>query len=266
MLVNSVCFCSNGDRIGRQTRLLVIVHILLKHLMFSIADNLENVRQLIKKASVEHGRALNTVDLLPVSKTQSAEVLFEAIQQGVCCFGENYLNEALAKQDALKMLCNEDQWRTLQWHFIGPVQSNKTRLIAERFDWVQSVDRAKVVKRLNEQRPESLAPLNICIQLNIDNEESKSGITLAELSDLASQVSVAENLCLRGLMVIPKAGQSEAELGESFQRARRAYTELQQCYETVDTLSMGMSADMALAVEHGSTMVRVGTAIFGKRT
>ena len=265
MLVNSVCFCSNDDRIGRQTRLLVIVYILLKHLMFSIADNLENVRQLIKKASSEHGRSLSEVRLLPVSKTQSADVLFSAVREGVSCFGENYLNEAAAKQDELKALCTQAQWQDIEWHFIGPVQSNKTRPIAERFDWVQSVDRAKIAKRLNEQRPSSLGPLNVCIQVNIDAEDSKSGLTLDDLPELAEQIHALSRLCLRGIMVIPKASQSQDALQESFRRTHKAYSTLQQQYGTIDTLSMGMSSDMALAIEHGSTMVRVGTAIFGKR-
>ena len=265
MLVNSICFCSNDDRIGRQTRLLVIVHILLKHLMFSIADNLENVRQLIKKASGDHGRELNEVRLLAVSKKQDADTLYAAMEQGVSSFGENYLSEALAKQDELKQRCSESQWASLTWYFIGPVQSNKTRLIAERFDWVQSVDRAKGAKRLNEQRPACLAPLNVCIQLNIDAEETKSGITLAELPALAAQIDAADSLCLRGLMVIPKVGQDETLQSESFRLTQQAFIELKQQYETVDTLSMGMSADMAAAIAHGSTMVRVGTAIFGKR-
>ncbi len=233
--------------------------------MFSIADKLENVRQRIQKATLASGRPESAVTLLAVSKTKSAEMIHEAIMLGMFRFGENYLSEAIEKQEALRELCSPEQWHQLEWHFIGPIQSNKTRLIAEHFDWVQGVDRVKIARRLNEQRPDNSPPLNVCIQINIDAEATKAGIPLADLSDLAEQIAAFPRLCLRGLMTIPAAAQSSEDRRQRFQEMRESFEVLQARYESVDTLSMGMSADLEDAIACGSTMVRVGTALFGQR-
>lgn len=238
--------------------------------MISIADNLENVRQRIKKASEKtllssfHEQPF-PVQLLPVSKTQKAEVLLEAIEAGLHAFGENYLSEALDKQEVLRALLEEQAFDALTWHFIGPVQSNKTRRIAEHFDWVQSLDRLKIARRLNEQRPLELGPLQVCIQVNIDNEDSKAGILLAELDEFARSLEELDRISLRGLMAIPDPNQSEDSLIERFQEMQRAFEALRARYSSCDTLSMGMSNDLERAIACGSTMVRVGTALFGPR-
>lgn len=265
MLVMCLGFCSNGDEKRLKFRAFVNVHILLKHLMFSIADNLENVSQSIKKAESEAGRPSGGVALLPVSKTQRPEVLKQAYDLGLRVFGENYLNEALDKQKALAGLLGEKAYQEICWHFIGPVQSNKTRAIAEHFDWLQSLDRLKIAKRLNEQRPSKLPPLSVCIQVNVDEEDSKSGIQLDELGEFASAVSAMKGLTLRGLMAIPKANADSDIQRISFEKMHTAFQKLKKRYPQVDTLSMGMSGDLGAAIEAGSTMVRVGTALFGAR-
>ncbi len=231
----------------------------------SIADKLENVRKRIQKATISAGREANTVELLAVSKKKSADAIIEALKSVQTKFGESYLNEALSKQEQLESLCSEADYAAIEWHFVGPIQSNKTRPIAEHFHWVHGVDRLKIAKRLNDQRPANLPPLNVCIQINIDVEESKAGIALSDLDELADAVSRLPNLCLRGLMCIPKAGQSEQALSERFQQMRAALASLAAKYQSVDTLSMGMSKDLEQAVAHGSTIVRVGTDIFGER-
>jgi pyridoxal phosphate enzyme (YggS family) len=233
--------------------------------MFSIADNLTNVRQRIKKAQLDANRDLASVQLLAVTKTRSAEALVAAMQSGLNCFGENYVNEAVSKQEALKNLCTEETYQTLVWHFIGPVQSNKTKIIAQHFDWVQSVDRDKIAQRLNDQRPSHLAPLNVCIQVNINHEESKSGLNTEEVQALAKLIHSLPKLKLRGLMTIPKAVQSPEALQASFLAMKALFKQLKLIYSDIDTLSMGMSGDIETAVNHGSTMVRVGTALFGQR-
>lgn len=233
--------------------------------MISIADNLDKVSKSIKKAEADSARPDGSVSLLPVSKTQSADTLTTAIDLGLDCFGENYLNEALAKQNALQACLSEQAYQALVWHFIGPIQSNKTRAIAEHFDWVQSLDRIKIAKRLNEQRPEQCQPLAVCLQVNVDDEATKSGISLAELDAFAEQVAELPNLQFRGLMAIPAAKASAEQQAQSFARMQQAFEQLKAKYPSVDTLSMGMSGDMALAIAHGSTMVRVGTALFGAR-
>ncbi|ARU55038.1 TIM-barrel fold family protein [Oleiphilus messinensis] len=225
--------------------------------MISIADNLNNVRQRIKKAQTS-----SPVRLLAVSKTRTADEVDTLHQLGVDEFGENYLQEALEKIAAL----NAQHEQSIIWHFIGPIQSNKTRQIAEQFDWVQSVDREKIVTRLNEQRPDNLPPLNVCIQININDEQSKSGIAPEQLTELARQVSASPRLQLRGLMTIPAATQSDAELNASLNTMHNLFRNLQTQYPSVDTLSMGMSSDIEAAIQSGSTMVRVGTALFGPRT
>ncbi len=229
--------------------------------MFSIADNLINVRQRIKKAEI----ATQSVELLAVTKTRSAEELLLAIQSGLILFGENYVNEAIAKQETLQNLCSDEVYNRLIWHFIGPVQSNKTKVIAEHFSWVQSVDREKIATRLNAQRPPNMPPLNVCIQVNINHEESKSGLNTQEVESLAELVHSLPNLKLRGLMTIPKAMQSEEALRASFFDMKTLFEALKKRYSDIDTLSMGMSGDIETAITCGSTMVRVGTALFGKR-
>jgi len=229
--------------------------------MFSIADNLINVRQRTKKAEI----ATQSVELLAVTKTRSAEELLLAIQSGLILFGENYVNEAIAKQETLQNLCSDEAYNRLIWHFIGPVQSNKTKVIAEHFSWVQSVDREKIATRLNAQRPPNMPPLNVCIQVNINHEESKSGLNTQEVESLAELVHSLPNLKLRGLMTIPKAMQSEEALRASFFDMKTLFEALKKRYSDIDTLSMGMSGDIETAITCGSTMVRVGTALFGKR-
>mgnify|MGYP000323572577 FL=1 len=238
--------------------------------MFSIADNIQNVRKRIKKA-IELASLKNDdssrplVQLLAVTKKRSSVEVKQAISEGLLEIGENYLSEALEKQQALQTLLDADEYAKVSWQFIGPIQSNKTRLIAEHFDWVQTVDRLKIAQRLNDQRPSHLGALNICIQVNINNEESKSGILLEDVHQLAKAIDSLPNLVLRGLMCIPNAHQSKLELQQSFQLMSSQFTQLKLRYESVDTLSMGMSSDIEAAIEGGSTMVRVGTDLFGQR-
>lgn len=230
--------------------------------MSSIADNLGSVTRLIQKATMQAGREPGSVNLLAVSKTRSAEELREAVAAGQRAFGENYLQEALDKIDALSDLADID------WHFIGPIQSNKTRQIASAFSWVHSVDRLKVARRLNEQRETDLPPLNICLQVNINNEQSKSGCKPEELAELVSEISKLPGLSLRGLMAIPDPEQAEPELRASFHRLASTLEKLKQTYPKagpLDTLSMGMSGDLELAIAEGATWVRIGTAVFGNR-
>jgi len=202
------------------------------------------------------------VRLLAVSKTFGADAVQEAVAAGQRAFGENYLQEGL---DKIRALTETLPAVALEWHFIGPIQSNKTRPIAENFAWVHTVERLKIAQRLSEQRPAGLAPLNICLQVNISGEASKSGVTPAELPALAQAVAALPNLRLRGLMAIP-------EPEEDFERQRAAFAQLRVLYEqlradgfALDTLSMGMSADLRAAVFEGATIVRVGSAIFGAR-
>ncbi len=246
------------NRPDRQQYISNFHSISLNNIMISIADNIKNVSQRIQKATKFAARAENSVHLLAVSKTRHADELKAAIQSGITQFGENYLQEALAKIDELKDY-------PLTWHFIGPIQSNKTRAIAEHFDWVHSVDRLKIAQRLSEQRPATLPPLNICIQININDEASKSGIPLSELESLCESIANLPGITLRGLMTIPASSQGDEALKESFRQLHAAFERLQQQYPSVDTLSMGMSGDIELAIAEGSTMVRIGTALFGPR-
>ncbi|MFC4260748.1 YggS family pyridoxal phosphate-dependent enzyme [Marinobacter lacisalsi] len=230
--------------------------------MSSIADNIRSVTRRIQKATKAAARADGSVSLLAVSKTRPAEDLREAAASGQLAFGENYLQEALDKISALSDLPG------LEWHFIGPIQSNKTRAIAEHFQWVHSVDRLKVARRLSEQRPQDLPPLNICLQVNVDNEDSKSGCRLEELPELAAAVSELPRLSLRGLMAIPDPDQPEDRLRASFRALANGLDQLRQQENVngpLDTLSMGMSGDLELAIAEGATLVRVGTAMFGAR-
>lgn len=201
--------------------------------------------------------------LLAVSKKQPVDALLEAFAAGVRDFGESYVQEAVAKQEALSQL--SELPGDICWHFIGPIQSNKTKWVASQFDWVHSVDRLKIAERLSEQRPPELPPLNICIQINIDAEDSKSGIELAQLPELAQQIAALPHLKLRGLMAIPRPDATDAERRQSFAALQTAWQLLQTHQLDVDTLSIGMSEDLELAIEYGSTIVRVGTALFGER-
>ncbi|WP_417543062.1 YggS family pyridoxal phosphate-dependent enzyme [Marinobacter sp.] len=230
--------------------------------MSSIADNLESVTRRIQKATLQAGRKPDSVSLLAVSKTRSTEELREAVAAGQLAFGENYLQEALDKIAELRDLTEID------WHFIGPIQSNKTRQIASAFSWVHSVARLKVARRLSEQRETGLPPLNICLQVNINNEQSKSGCQPDELPELISEISQLPGLKLRGLMAIPDPEQGESALRESFRKLANILKELRRDYPEagpLDTLSMGMSGDLEMAIAEGATWVRIGTAVFGER-
>ena len=225
----------------------------------TIADALTKVTARIQQAAQASGRKCETVRLIAVSKTQPAEAVTQAYACGQRDFGENYVQEALEKQAELKALAD------LQWHFIGPIQSNKTRSIAENFAWIHSIDREKVAQRLNDQRPSDLAPLQVCLQVNIGDEATKSGISQAELPSLAKAVSQMPRLQLRGLMAIPAANNTPEQQHQAFRKLRDLLIDLQAQGYSVDTLSMGMSGDLEAAVAEGSTMVRVGTDIFGMR-
>ena len=230
--------------------------------MKSIVDRLQDVRARVAHACAASGRSEGSVTLLAVSKTFPADAVRQAWAAGQRAFGENYVQEALAKIDALSELRAQ-----LQWHLIGPLQSNKTRPVAEGFDWVHSVDRLKIAQRLAEQRPQGLPPLQLCLQVNISGEASKSGVAPADVPALARAVAAlpSDRVVLRGLMAIPEpAGDFDAQ-----RRPHRALRELLAAVNTtglaLDTLSMGMSADLEPAIAEGATIVRVGTAIFGGR-
>ena len=224
-----------------------------------IEANLADVSFQITQAIKQAERDLGCVKLLAVSKTKPISAIEAAYAAGQRAFGENYVQEAVDKFHALSHLDD------LEWHFIGPIQSNKSRLIAETMDWVHSIDREKIAQRLNEQRPIDMAPLNVCIQVNISGEESKSGVLLSQLDDMVSLVLSLPNLRLRGLMAIPAPQQSYEEQCEVYKPLTDAYLELSTSDNMIDTLSIGMSGDLSAAIASGSTMVRIGTAIFGKR-
>ncbi len=204
------------------------------------------------------GRPLDSVCLVAVSKTQAPEALIGAYQNQQRHFGENYVQEALGKQ---RVLANY----RITWHFVGPVQSNKTSIIANQFSWVHSVDRLKIASRLDQQRRPELGPLNVCLQINIDAQSSKSGIALEQLPDLAAGISGYRNLRFRGLMAIPAAGESPESARAAFRKMREAFECLRANGYCIDTLSMGMSGDLESAIQEGSTLVRIGTSIFGPR-
>ena len=223
--------------------------------MSTIADNIGLVSQRIRAAADAVQRDASSIHLLAVSKTKPAQAVREAYAAGMRDFGENYLQEALGKQADLTDL-------PLSWHFIGPIQSNKTRAIAENFAWVHSVDRLKIAQRLSEQRPADLPPLNICIQVNVSGEASKSGCTPADLPALATAISALPRLKLRGLMAIPEPTEDRAEQDAAFATVRDLQASLNL---PLDTLSMGMSHDLESAIAQGATWVRIGTALFGAR-
>lgn len=223
--------------------------------MTLIKDNIALIEAQITQACNQSNRHQNEVTLLAVSKTKSNELIEQAYAAGQRDFGESYVQESVEKIAQLTHLSD------ICWHFIGPIQSNKTRQIAENFSWVHGVDRIKIASRLNEHRKGQDTPLNVCLQINISNENNKSGVLTKDLPELAKYVNNCDNLILRGLMAIPEKNAP----AERFDDMQRLFKELQQTYPQVDTLSMGMSGDMKQAIISGSTMVRVGTAIFGSR-
>ncbi|AMQ93535.1 hypothetical protein ACT75_02875 [Aggregatibacter actinomycetemcomitans] len=230
--------------------------------MDNIRRNLQLVQQKITQICQMVGSSPSAVTLLAVSKTKPVEDILTAYEAGQEAFGENYVQEGVEKIQ----FCQQHNIN-LEWHFIGPLQSNKTRLVAEYFDWMQALDRAKIADRLNEQRSPHKAPLNVLIQVNISNEASKSGIQPCEILDLAKHLENLPHLCLRGLMAIPEPTNDVTRQEQVFYQMRVLFEQLQQALPNaqIDTLSMGMTDDMQMAIKCGSTMVRVGTAIFGKR-
>lgn len=226
----------------------------------TIADNIAEVRERIRRAQLQYHRPDNVVTLVAVSKTRNAAQIREAAAAGAADIGESYLQEALDKQRQLTDI------PALRWHFIGPVQSNKTRALAEHFDWVHSVDRLKIARRLSEQRPADRPPLDICLQVNISGERGKAGVAPAELPALARAVAALPRLRLRGLMAIPAPGGDFGVQRAAFAALHRLFDELRETLPALDTLSMGMSADMEAAIAEGATVVRIGTDIFGARS
>ncbi|NML30700.1 YggS family pyridoxal phosphate-dependent enzyme [Paraburkholderia antibiotica] len=225
-----------------------------------LAHQLADVQQRIARAAQAAGRDPHTVMLLAVSKTFPADAVRAAHAAGQRAFGENYVQESLDKIDTLA-----DLRASLEWHFIGPLQSNKTRPVAEHFDWVHSVDRLKIAQRLSEQRPDHLPPLNVCLQINVSGEASKSGVAIAEAAQIAQQIAALPKLKLRGLMSIPEPADDLAAQRAPHRALRELFERLRADGLALDTLSMGMSADLEAAVLEGATIVRVGTAIFGAR-
>jgi hypothetical protein len=221
-------------------------------------ERLEATRERIETACREAGRDNASVRLLAVSKRKPAEAIRELHALGQDAFGENYVDEGVGKIAELEDL-------DLEWHYIGPIQSNKTKLIAAHFDWAQSIDRAKIVRRLNDQRPEHRPPLNVLIQVDLDDEQQKAGCVPEEISELAAQVADCEQLKLRGLMAIPAPREDPAEQRAVFARLRDLFETLKNDHPDVDTISAGMTGDLEAAIAEGSTMVRIGTALFGPR-
>ena len=226
--------------------------------MSAIASNLQAVRRRIETAAQACGRAPNDIALLAVSKTWPLDSVLQAAVAGQLAFGENYVQEGCDKAMATA-------GQGLEWHFIGPLQSNKTRPVAEHFAWVHSIDRLKIAERLSAQRPEHLAPLQVCVQVNVSGEASKSGCTPAEAPTLCRAIAALPRLQLRGLMAIPEPADDEAAQRAPFRALRELYEQLRTSGLPLDTLSMGMSHDLEAAVAEGATIVRIGTAIFGER-
>ena len=221
--------------------------------MTNIKNNLEEINKNLKSIDLA-----NKVTLVAVSKQQSIDKIIQAIHVGQKIFGENYLQEAIKKIELLKE-------HKLEWHFIGPIQSNKCKLIAENFSWVHTVDRLKIARRINEAR-ENMSPINICIQINISQEDTKSGLLLDDLDNFADELKTYDNLKIRGLMAIPSNSLSDEKLTIEFNLLRDKYEVMKKKYLSMDTLSMGMSNDYLLAIKNGSNLVRIGSKIFGKRT
>ena len=224
----------------------------------NVASNLTAVTDRIRVAEHQALRAAQSVTLLAVSKTKPAALIEAASAAGQRCFGENYAQEAVEKAEALKHL-------NLEWHFIGPIQSNKTRGLATHMDWIHTVEREKIARRLNDQRPDGMAPLNICLQVNISGEASKAGILPTEVLNLADAISVLPRLRLRGLMAIPAPSEGIDAQRKPFKALKDLWEELKDTYPELDTLSMGMSGDLEAAVLEGATIVRIGTDVFGAR-
>ena len=228
-------------------------------IMTTISANLQAVRARIDAAAKKFGRAPDDIALLAVSKTMPVSAVEQAVAAGQRRFGENYVQEGLDKIAALS------GGEPLEWHFIGPLQSNKTRPVAERFAWVHSVDRLKIAERLSEQRPEALPPLQICLQVNISGEASKSGLAVGDVPLLVQRVAQLPRVTLRGLMAIPQPEEDFSKQREAFGRLREVYDALNRDGFRLNTLSMGMSHDLEAAIAEGATLIRVGTAIFGER-
>ena len=233
--------------------------------MAAIHDNLQAVKARIARAAEAAGRSAASVRLLAVSKTHPPALVEEAFRAGQTAFGENYVQEALHKMDTLAGSLGEERARMLEWHLIGPLQSNKTRIAAERFAWVHTLANVKVARRLSDQRPASLAPLNVLIQLNVSGEASKSGVAPEEAPALAREVARLPRLRLRGLMAIPEPAPETEVQRARFREVRELYERLRGEGFALDTLSLGMSDDMEAAIAEGSTLVRIGTAVFGPR-
>ena len=227
--------------------------------MSTVEQNYQRVRERISAACKNASRQPDSVRLLAVSKTKPASMVRACYEQGQRAFGENYLQDGLDKIDALAELTD------IEWHFIGPLQSNKTRPVAEHFQWLETLDREKIARRLNEQRPDNLPPLNVLIQVNISDEDQKSGIATESVTSFAQTLLSLPRLTVRGLMCIPEATSDEERLRNQFQKMQSLWQELKELCPDADTLSMGMSSDLELAVACGSTEVRIGTDIFGAR-
>lgn len=223
-----------------------------------IAVNIKKIKKHIRVCEKKYNREAGSVKLLAVSKGQDVGKITAAIEAQQFCFGENYLQEALEKIAYFNQL-------SIEWHFIGSIQSNKTKDIAENFSWVHSIDREKIAQRLHEQRPAHLVPLNVCVEVNMDNESNKSGVNINEVKMLVEKITPLHRLRFRGLMVIPRVQENKLAPLEAFEKVAVLAQQLRQVGFPVDTLSMGMSADYEMAIAAGSTLVRVGTALFGRR-
>ena len=227
--------------------------------MIRVTENLRKIRDLLAETAENAGRSRDSVKLLAVSKKQPVNAILEAVSAGQTDFGENQVQEGI---DKITEIADPE----ITWHFIGHLQTNKTRPVAEHFSWVHSVDRLKVARRLSEQRPESLGDLNVCVQVNVDDEASKSGASLDEAADLAAAIVDLPRLSLRGLMCLPAIREDFEEQRQPFRRLRELGDQLRSAGMPIDTLSMGMSDDYRAAIYEGSTIVRIGTAVFGPRS
>ena len=225
----------------------------------TLTANFARINDQIKQAANANKRDPSHIKLLAVSKTKPVSDIVVAYAYGHRDFGENYVQEAVEKIQQMS------SYSDILWHFVGPLQSNKSKLITEYFDWMHSLDRIKIAKRLNEQRRAHQSPLNVCVQVNIDDEQSKAGIAPSEVINFIEQLQPLSRIKCRGLMTIPKADVSDTERRASFAKMQDLFSQCAQRFDNIDTLSMGMSDDLAIAIEYGSTMVRVGTALFGKR-
>ncbi|RPA46583.1 YggS family pyridoxal phosphate-dependent enzyme [Shewanella vesiculosa] len=228
--------------------------------MTTIADRISIAQSRINQAAQNCSRSSAEISLLAVSKTKPISDIIAAYQAGQRLFGENYVQEGETKITALQA-----DYPDIEWHFIGPLQSNKSKIVAEHFDWMHTLSRDKIAQRLHEQRPNNKPPLNVCIQVNISQEESKSGVNAEDIATLALTINSLSQLTLRGLMAIPTATNDEQIQQQEFAQLKQLFDQLKQQYPSVDTLSMGMSNDMDIAIANGSTMVRIGSAIFGER-